>query len=65
MNLQLIFDIVQLALTAARNVVTGTAEKDLSLKEILVQIIQKGALAYQQHTGEALDPKLIQAEQPL
>ena len=32
--------------------------------EILLEIIQAAYQAYEQHTGEAVDPKLIQAELP-
>ena len=65
MNPQLVFDIVDLAVTVARNLATGTAQKDLFIEDTLLQIIQKGAEAYQQHTGEALDPTLIKTEAPL
>jgi hypothetical protein len=58
MNPQLIFDIIALALSLARG-------QDANVAATLLQIIQKGAQAYQQHTGEALDPSLIKAEVPL
>ena len=65
MNLQLIFDIVQLWVSVAKNLMSGTAEKDLTVAAMVVAIIQKSALVYKQHTGEALDPNLILAEAPL
>lgn len=58
MNPQLIFDIIALALSLVRG-------QNASVAGTLLQIIQKGAQAYQQHTGEALDPSLIKAEEPL
>ena len=37
----------------------------LAPADALLQIVQKGAEAYQQHTGEALDPSLIKNEEPV
>jgi hypothetical protein len=58
MNPQLIFDIIALALSLVRG-------QNASVAGTLVQSIQKAAAAYQAHTGEALDPSLIKAEEPL
>jgi hypothetical protein len=62
MNTGLIFDILKLALSLAEAQMKGTAPQNLALDETLLEIVQKGAEAYQQHTGEALDLSLIKAE---
>ena len=64
MNLQLMFDIAKLALSIADTHLEGK-DHDVSVETRLVQIIQTGIQAYQQHTGEPLDPALIKAEEPL
>jgi hypothetical protein len=58
MNTTLALEIVELALSLVQS-------KDANVADTLVKIIQKGAEAYQQHTGEALDPSLIKAEDPV
>ncbi|PYR97096.1 MAG: hypothetical protein DMG15_29270 [Acidobacteria bacterium] len=64
MNLQLMFDIAKLALSIADTHLEGK-DHDASVEARLVQIIQTGVRAYQQHTGEPLDPALINVEEPL
>ena len=61
MNLNLILDIAQLALSLVTNTV-NSGQSATSVTSALLQILQKGAQAYQQHTGQALDPSLIHAE---
>jgi hypothetical protein len=41
------------------------AQEDANIGETLLQIVQKGALAYRQHTGEAVNPALIKTEEPV
>ena len=65
MNPQLIFDIATLVLSLAQSLVTGTGQQGVTVANILLQIVQKGAQAYKQQTGQALDPALILAEEPI
>jgi hypothetical protein len=58
MNTTLAFEILELALALVQS-------KDANVAGTLLKIIQKGAEAYQQHTGKALDPSLIKAEDPV
>ncbi len=64
MNLQLMFDIANLALSVLDTHLAGK-DHDLSVETRLLQIIRKGVQAYHEHTGELLDPALIKAEEPL
>ena len=65
MNPDLIFEILDLAVSLAETQSTGTVQQDATVAGTLVQIIQKAAQVYRQHTGETLDPSVIQAEEPL
>ena len=65
MNPDLAFEIVELGLSLARSQATGKVQQDASLADTLLKIIRKGAHAYQEHTGEALDPSLIKVEEPV
>lgn len=62
MNVDLILEILQLALSLAQAQLNGQSGQNLTIGQILLQIIQKGAQAYQLHTGEPLDVSLIQPE---
>jgi hypothetical protein len=64
MNLDLIMEIAELALSLVNNALNG-AQSSAAVTSTLLQILQKGAQAYQQHTGQALDPSLIHAEAPI
>jgi hypothetical protein len=60
MNPTLIFQIVQAAI--------GLAQSQLDSKDIastLLGIVQKSVQAYEADTGLPLDPKLIEAEDPV
>jgi len=65
MNPTLIFDIVELATSLADGDLHGHPQQDRIVEETLLEIIRKGTTAYEQHTGEALDPSLLHAEEPL
>jgi hypothetical protein len=65
MNPNLAFEIVELALALVRSQVTGKVQQDATVADTLLKIMQKGAEAYQAHTGEALDPGLIRFEAPI
>ena len=43
----------------------GNVQERATVVDTLLKIIQKGAQAYREHTGEALDPSLIRAEEPI
>jgi hypothetical protein len=58
MNLDLVFEIIDLALSLLKG-------KDANIAAVLVKIIQKGAQAYKAHTGQPLDQSLIHAEEPV
>src|SRR5207253_79741 len=57
MNSDIAFDIVALALSLAKN------QPGAAVADTLLQIIRKAVSAYQQHTGEPLNPSLIQTEE--
>jgi hypothetical protein len=46
-------------------IVSGKAQQDATLSGILLQIIARAIQAYQDQTGETLDPSLIKPEQVL
>jgi len=65
MNRKLIFNIAGLAL-ALIEVHAGQDDRLASTsREMLLEIVRMGIRAYEQHTGEPLDPALIKAEAPL
>ena len=64
MNIDLIVEIINLALSLVNNALNG-GQPATAVTAALVQILQKGAQAYQQHTGQALDPSLIHVESPV
>jgi hypothetical protein len=61
MNPNLAFEIAELAVSLARTQASGKLQQDAALAGILLQIIEKAVQAYQAHTGEPLDPSLINA----
>ena len=65
MNPNLAFEIVELALSFAKSQATRKVQQDVTVADTLLKIIQKGVQAYRDHTGETLDPALIQAEEPI
>ena len=65
MNTTLVFEILQLALSLAQSQISGPAGADTAVAQTLIEIVQKGSQAYQQHTGEPLDAALIKTEQTI
>ena len=57
MNSDLIFELVELAISLAH-----THLDSGDVEQTLLDIIEKGVQAYEDHTGEKLDPYLITAE---
>jgi len=51
MNLSLIFEIAEMALSVVKSQTTGKVQEGTTLADSLLQIIQKTIDAYQQHTG--------------
>ena len=64
MNTNVAFELVDLAVNLARTLAGGEAQQDATLAGILLQIVERAVQAYQDHTGETLDPSLIKAEDP-
>jgi hypothetical protein len=60
MNPRLIFELVELAITLAQ----AHMESE-DLKDTLIEIVTKGALAYKEHTGEPMDPQMVGMEATL
>jgi hypothetical protein len=59
MNLNLIFEIVEMALSVVKSQTTGKTQEGTALADSLVEIIRKTIDAYRQHTGAVPDPALI------
>lgn len=60
---QYIFSILSLALAAVQSL-TGGSEA-VGVAQALEQIIQQAVTAYQQHTGEAIDPARLRSIAPV
>jgi hypothetical protein len=54
MNLNLIFEILEIALSVVKSLMAGNVQEGTTAADSLLQIIQKAMDAYQQHTGTAL-----------
>ena len=65
MTIAVIIEIIELALRIAKNMTTGTSQRDVTVAYSLEQIVAKALQAYQDHTGQPLDPALILPEKPL
>ena len=57
---KLITQLVQMAIYIAKTQLQGGEVKDA-----LLDIIQTGVEAYEEHTGQPLDPALIKVEDPI
>jgi hypothetical protein len=62
MNTEVAFQIAELAVSLAKTQAGGRVQQDAALAGILLQIIEKAVQAYQDHTGQPLDPSLIKPE---
>ena len=65
MNRKLIFKIAGLALALIEVHARQDDRLASTIKEMLLEIVRMGIRAYEQHTGEPLDPALIKTEAPL
>lgn len=61
----LILEILGLAVGAWQQLATGGAANTAALTNTLLQIAQKANQAYTAHTGQPIDPALIQPIQPV
>ena len=59
MNINLLLEILGLAVALLQ----GHYDERNDLEETLLDLINRVAEAYRQHTGEVLDPSLIKSEQ--
>ena len=64
-TLQYVLSILQIALNAAQGLTTGNVKGALATAQALEQIIQSAVSAYQQHTGQPIDPSLLQGISPI
>ena len=62
MNPALALELIDLAVSLTKTQASGKAQQDATVAGILVQIIRKSVAAYQAHTGETLNPSLIEPE---
>jgi hypothetical protein len=60
MNVNLIYQLVELAISLAQNELDGS-----TMESTLIDIIQKGVQTYQEQTGKALDPRTVGIMYPL
>ena len=58
----LILQILQLALSLAQAQLKGKSAENLSIDQVLLQIVQTGAQAYQLQTGQPMNLSLIKVE---
>jgi hypothetical protein len=63
LNRDLVFEIVDLAVSLVKDYTPGNLDQDVMVEEILTYLIERTALAYQEYTGEPY-PSLIR-EEPL
>lgn len=64
MNINLMLEIADLALAVGDQQLNAAFKGDSFFETALVQIIQKAVQAYQDYTGQPLDPSLIKPENP-
>ena len=62
MNPQIVLALVEIAISLAQNLGKGSVQGGATTAKMLLDIINKGVQAYQEHTGEPLDPNLIRPE---
>jgi hypothetical protein len=60
MNVGLIYQLVELAISLAQSELDGS-----TMERTLMDLIQKGVEAYQEQTGKALDPRTVGILYPL
>lgn len=65
MNIDMAFEIVHLAVSLVETHTNGSGHPVEEIGRILSKIERLAAQAYEDHTGEPLDPSLIHAEQEL
>ena len=64
MSIDLLIEIADLALAISRRQIDRNVKGDPFFELTLLQLIQKAVRAYEDHTGQPLDPSLIKTEDP-
>jgi hypothetical protein len=59
MNLNVVFEIAELALSVVKSHATGKVQEGTALADTLLELIHKTIHAYKEHTGAMPDPALI------
>ena len=62
MNMSVILELVELAVSLAHSQGDGTIQGDKDVAKALLGIVDAGVRAYQDHTGEPLNVDLIHPE---
>jgi hypothetical protein len=62
MSSDLIFELIDIALSLAQSEVDGTMEGDAAVAQTLAEIGHRVEQAYEDHTGEELNLNLVPAE---
>ena len=65
MNIDLAFEIVHLAVSLVETHTSDSSHAGEELGKTLSEIVRVAAQAYEDHTGEPVDPSLIYAEEGL
>ena len=65
MNIDIALQIVYLAVSLVKTQTSGSLHATEDVGTTLSEIVRVAARAYQDHTGEAVDPSLIHSEEPL
>jgi hypothetical protein len=64
-NLDQVREIIALGGELVEATASGSLPKEAAGAVVLLKIIRKAIEAYQEHTGQPLDPSLIKVEAPL
>jgi len=62
---QFVLVLVDLAIALAQSLTDGSQKQNADVAAILLSVVQKAVQAYEDHTGETLDPSLIRSEAAL
>ena len=62
MNLDVAIQIISLAISLFQNLLTGTAESNAAIAQVLTKIVQVARKAYEDHVGQPLDLSVIKPE---
>jgi hypothetical protein len=65
MNPNLVLEIMELATSLVKSMASKDFQPELATEETLIELAQRTAQAYEEHTGEPLDPSAIRNADPL